>query len=66
MSIKPNKKNQNRKPIDSLNLNFRYFKIYIQCPYCGDLLKVNPERNYYCKNCNYTFTEKEIREKSGL
>ena len=66
MSTKSNKKNQNKKPVHSLNLNFRYFKIYIQCPYCGDMLKVNPERNYYCKSCNYTFTEKEIREKSGL
>jgi hypothetical protein len=66
MSSKANKNNQDKKPTDSLNLNYRYFRIYIQCSYCGDLLKVNPERKYFCKQCNYTFTEKEIREKCGL
>jgi len=64
MSTKSIKRNQNKKLIETLNLNFKYFKIYVQCPYCGDLLKVNPERNYPCKECNHTFSEKEIREKS--
>ena len=66
MSIESNKRNKNKKPIDFLNLNFKYFKIYIQCPICGDLLKVNTNRKYYRKDCDYSYSENEIREKCGL
>ncbi|MFX1525696.1 MAG: hypothetical protein ACFFCC_19490 [Promethearchaeota archaeon] len=66
MSIECNRGNCNKKPFESLDLNFKYFKIYIQCPNCGNILKVNLERTYYCKKCNYIFTENEIREKCGL
>ncbi|HDZ19283.1 hypothetical protein LCGC14_1052270 [marine sediment metagenome] len=66
MSIKSSKKNNHEKEIESLNLNFKYFKIYIQCPFCGDLIKINPEREYECRKCNQTFTESEIRERCGL
>ena len=66
MSVKLNERNGNKKPIESLNLNFKYFKIYIQCPNCGELLKVNLDRKYFCKYCDYTYTENEIREKCGL
>ena len=66
MSIKSNKKNNQEKKFESLNLNFKYFKIYIQCPCCGGLIKINPEREYECRNCNQIFTESEIRERCGL
>lgn len=66
MSIKSNKKNNQEKKFESLNLNFKYFKIYIQCPNCGDLIKINLEREYECGNCNQSFTEDEIRERCGL
>ncbi|MHA2037959.1 MAG: hypothetical protein ACW98X_16100 [Promethearchaeota archaeon] len=65
MSIQSKKRNNDRRPFDSLNLNFKYFKIYIQCPNCGDLLKVNLERKYYCRFCDYTYSQDEIREKCG-
>jgi rubredoxin len=60
------KRNNEKKPLDSLNLNFKYFKIYIQCPECGELLKINIDRKYHCKYCEYEYSEKEIREKCGL
>ncbi len=66
MGIKSKKRNDNKKRIESLNLNFRYFKVYIQCPNCGEILKINTDRNYYCKDCNHVYSEKEIREKCGL
>ena len=66
MSITSKKRNDDKKPIDSLHLNFKLFKIYIQCPNCGDLLKVNIDRKYFCKYCNYMYSENEIREMCGL
>ncbi|MHA2182659.1 MAG: hypothetical protein ACXAAH_14660 [Promethearchaeota archaeon] len=66
MSIKSNSRANDRRPLDSLNINFKYFKIYVQCPNCGDLLKVNLEREYYCRYCNITYTEDEIRKNYGL
>ena len=66
MGIKSKKRNDNKKRIESLNLNFRYFKVYIQCPNCGEILKINADRNYYCKDCNHVYSENEIREKCGL
>jgi len=41
-------------------------KIEIQCPNCGDVIKINPERKYLCRSCDHIFTENEIREKCGL
>jgi len=66
MSIESNKKNESKKRNKSLDLNFKYFKICIQCPYCGDVIKINPERKYLCRSCDHIFTENEIREKCGL
>ena len=66
MSIESNKKNESKKRNKSLDLNFKYFKIYIQCPYCGDVIKINPERKYLCRSCDHIFTENELREKCGL
>jgi hypothetical protein len=66
MSIESDKRNSNKKPFESIDLNFKYFKIYIQCPHCGNILKVNLEQNYYCKYCDYIYTENEIRENCGL
>ncbi len=66
MGIKSNNINTNKKRIDSLNLNFKYFKIYIQCPNCGNLLKANTDWDYYCKSCDIKYSENEIREKNGM
>ncbi|MFW9894712.1 MAG: hypothetical protein ACFFD7_02800 [Candidatus Thorarchaeota archaeon] len=66
MSTESNKRNANKKPFESLYLNFKHFKIYIQCPNCGNILKISLARKYYCRYCDNTYTENKIREKCGL
>jgi len=66
LSTKLNQKGRTPNHKLSTKSDNKEHQIPVQCPDCGELIRINGAKQLYCIRCNRFFDENEIRRRCGL